>query len=113
MHIHRRITGSRSPALRGDASEQAERGRCVSGSRQWRRVGAARPEVALLVARTHLCARIVQLVHAALVVVFLFLGPQLPPMEAYFERSTSVTEVRGDTFRTENNSFRMGVDSCK
>lgn len=113
MHIYRRITGGRSLALRGDASDQPERGRCVSGGREWRRVGAARPEVALLVARAHLCARIVQLVRTALVAVFLFLGPQLPPMEAHFERSASVTEVRGDTFRTENSSIRMGFSFCK
>lgn len=113
MHIYRSITGGRGLALPGGAPDQVERGRCANGERWRRRVGAARPRMALLTARTHLRARIVQLVCVALGAVCIFLGPQLLPMEAHFERSSSVTEVRGDAVRTENISTRMGVNSCK
>ncbi|MFW3464458.1 MULTISPECIES: hypothetical protein [Streptomyces griseus group] len=74
-------------------------------------MGEFRPS--LLAARLNFRARIVQLACVLLMGFFFFLGLNSCQVDAFVEKKSGVTEVQGDVVRTENDSFRMGVEFGK
>ncbi|XQE83706.1 hypothetical protein ACN24L_38075 [Streptomyces microflavus] len=74
-------------------------------------MGEFRPS--LLAARLNFHARIVQLACVLLMGLFFFLGLNSCQVDAFVEKKSGVTEVQGDVVRTENDSYRMGVEFGK